>query len=253
MADKKVIFRTSMGGFNKADVTEYIDKQNAEFKKVTQSLNNLLSEKDAKIEELNGVIEELSSKLTAAEAEAASSSAASDELKRLTEELDSANAVILLKDEEIEKLKAEVTGEESETERKAGLYDDMSSQVGDILISANKSADGIIAEATAKAEEINRRAANDADVLRREFTTKMARISSDVRANAKSSADEFKAEISAEIDALIASLTEALGSVSEKNAAISSKAEALERKLDDALDNAVIEIEKETENLKSGI
>ena len=253
MADKNVIFRTSMGGFNKADVTEYIDKQNAEFKKITQSLNNLLAERDAKIVELNGVIEELTAKLTAAEAEAAASSAASDELARLNTELDSANANLMQKDEEIEKLKAEISGSESEKERKAELYDDMSSQVGDILISANKSADGIIAEATAKAEEINRRAANDADVLRREFTAKMARISSDIRANAKSSAEQFKTEISAEIEALKAALSDALGSVDEKNAALSSKAEALERKLDDALDNAVIEIEKETENLKSGI
>lgn len=253
MADKNVMFRTSMGGFNKADVTEYIDKQNAEFRKVTQSLNGLLAEKDAEIAALKERAEK-------AEAELSSLSEKEEKIKELEDkaaglelrlsELGRENGELEAK---INELESKVSSETSENERKAGLYDDMSSQVGDILISANRSADGIIAEANAKAAKINEKAASDAEELRLAFTAKMAEISEKAKNGVKASAEEYRAKMRAELNQLRAALTDAVVSVDEKSTMLSGMADELEKKLNEQLDGAVAKMEKETDNLKTGI
>ncbi len=253
MADKNVMFRTSMGGFNKADVTEYIDKQNAEFRKVTQSLNGLLAEKDAEIAALKERAEK-------AEAELSTLSEKEEKIKELEDkaaglelrlsELGRENGELEAK---INELESKVSSETSENERKAGLYDDMSSQVGDILISANRSADGIIAEANAKAAKINEKAASDAEELRLAFTAKMAEISEKAKNGVKASAEEYRAKMRAELNQLRAALTDAVVSVDEKSTMLSGMADELEKKLNEQLDGAVAKMEKETDNLKTGI
>lgn len=253
MADKNVMFRTSMGGFNKADVTEYIDKQNAEFRKVTQSLNGLLAEKDAEIAALKERAEK-------AEAELSSLPEKEEKIKELEDkaaglelrlsELGRENGELEAK---INELESKVSSETSENERKAGLYDDMSSQVGDILISANRSADGIIAEANAKAAKINEKAASDAEELRLAFTAKMAEISEKAKNGVKASAEEYRAKMRAELNQLRAALTDAVVSVDEKSTMLSGMADELEKKLNEQLDGAVAKMEKETDNLKTGI
>ena len=165
-------------------------------------------------------------------------------------ELDSENGGLV---KEIDELKAKLSGASSENERKAGLYDDMSSQVGDILISANKSADCIIAEANAKAAKINEKAAADAGKLRLAFTEKMTEISNGCKNGAKASAEEYRAKMRAELNQLRAALTDAVVSVDEKSTILSCMADELEKKLNEQLDGAVAKIEKETENLKTGI
>ena len=253
MADKNVMFRTSMGGFNKADVTEYIDKQNAEFRKVTQSLNGLLAEKDAEIAALKERAEK-------AEAELSTLSEKEEKIKELEDkaaglelrlsELGRENGELEAK---INELESKVSSETSENERKAGLYDDMSSQVGDILISANRSADGIIAEANAKAAKINEKAASDAEELRLAFTAKMAEISEKAKNGVKASAEEYRAKMRAELNQLRAALTDAVVSVDEKSTMLFGMADELEKKLNEQLDGAVAKMEKETDNLKTGI
>ena len=253
MADKNVMFRTSMGGFNKADVTEYIDKQNAEFRKVTQSLNGLLAEKDAEIAALKERAEK-------AEAELSTLPEKEEKIKELEDkaaglelrlsELGRENGELEAK---INELESKVSSETSENERKAGLYDDMSSQVGDILISANRSADGIIAEANAKAAKINEKAASDAEELRLAFTAKMAEISEKAKNGVKASAEEYRAKMRAELNQLRAALTDAVVSVDEKSTMLFGMADELEKKLNEQLDGAVAKMEKETDNLKTGI
>ena len=253
MPDKNVVFRTSMGGFNKADVTAYIDKQNAEFRKVTQSLNDLLREKDNEIEELKERAERAETDNSALEAKDARIAELEEKISALEFEISELKDDVAMKDAEIAELNEKTSGEASENERKAGLYDDMSSQVGDILISANKSADGIIAEANARAAEIDQRAESDAKELRLAFTANMTKISEDCKKGAGEAAEEYRAKMRAEIDQLRRTLTDAVVSVDEKSTILSQMANEREQKLNEQLDGAVAEIEKETENLKSGI
>ena len=253
MPDKNVFFRTSMGGFNKSDVTAYIDRQNSEFRKVTQSLNDLLAEKDAEIRKLKEKAERAETDNSALEEKDAKIAELEEKIAALEFELSELKDEAAMKDAEIAELKDKTSGEASENERKAGLYDDMSSQVGDILISANKSADGIIAEANARAAAIDEKAASDAKELRLAFTANMTKISNDCKAGAGEAAEEYRAKMRAEIDQLRRTLTDAVVSVDEKSTILSQMANELEQKLNEQLDGAVAEIEKETENLKTGI
>lgn len=242
-----------MSGFNKSDVTAFIDRQNAEFKKITDSLNNLLGEKDKEIEALKERAERAETNETETAALDAKIKELEEKISELEFEISELRDENGIKDAELSELREKTSGEASENERKAGLYDDMSSQVGDILITANKSADGIISEANAKAAEISERAASDARELRLSFTARMNEISKDCKDGAKESAEEYRIKMRAVLNQLRAALTDAVASVDEKSAVLADMADELEKKLNERLDGTVAEIEKETENLKTGI
>ena len=128
----------------------------------------------------------------------------------------------------------------------------MSSQLGDILITANKNADSIIAKANAKAAEINEKAVNEAEERKRAFESRMTRISAAVKNNTAAAAENFRGDIKAELEVMRQLLCDAVNAVDEKSAALSETADKLEKRLNAELDCAVSEIEKETEALKGG-
>ncbi len=175
---KTKLFRNALNGYNKSDVSDYIEKMNAEFQSEKFRLQSaivdtekLIAEKEAleaKQKELLDQIEAL--KLQCAEAEKRS------EMLEL-QSADKDQLIVAQNDaldkfcNEVEALKSKCTTEEGtapESTEKARLYDAMSSQIGDILINANKNAEEILADASKKAESIiseaNKRAAeNEAD------------------------------------------------------------------------------------------
>jgi cell division septum initiation protein DivIVA len=246
MADKNVLFRTSMGGFNKADVMAYLDKQNADFRELAKQKDDALAAKDAEIASLRAQLDDMINRANEAGAEEKTS----EEAEELKAKLQAAEAALAEKDAEIEKLKGDSEKASSENERKAGLYDDMSSQIGDILLTANKNADTIIAEANAKAAEINEKAVEDAEERRRCFEARMSRISAAVRNNTAAAADNFRGDVKAELEIMRKLLEDTVKSVDEKSAAFTELADKLEKRLNAEIDSAVSEIEKETETLK---
>lgn len=246
MSDKNVLFRTSVGGFNKADVMAYLDKQNADFRELTQQKNDAVAAKDAEIESLRAQLADMRSQVEASESLAASSGEA-DELRA---KLEAAEAALAAKDALIEQLSEDAKKSVSENERKAELYDDMSAQLGDLLITANKNADSIIEEANAKAAEINEKACADAEERKRAFAQRMTRISAAVRNNTAAAAENFRGDIKSELEQIRQIMSDTVKSVDEKSAVFNELADKLEKRLNAELDCAVSEIEKETEALK---
>ena len=246
MADKNVLFRTSMGGFNKTDVMAYLDKQNADFRELAKQKDDAIAAKDEEIASLRAQLDEMTKRIQKAE----EAEKTSDETDDLTSKLQAAEAALAEKDAEIEKLREDIEKACAESERKAGLYDDMSSQIGDILLSANKNADTIIAEANAKAAEINEKAAADAEERKRCFEARMSRISAAVKNNTAAAAENFRGDIKAELEMMRKLLEDTVKTVDEKSAAFTELADKLEKRLNAELDCAVSEIEKETETLK---
>ena len=242
MADKNVLFRTSVGGFNKADVMAYLDKQNADFNERIIQKDGLLEEKNAEIASLRAQLDGM--------AQTAAQTAPAEDTEELKTKLAEAEAALAEKDALIEKLRADAEKACSESERKAELYDDMSAQLGDILITANKNADTIIAEANAKAAEINEKAVSDAEERKRCFEARMARISAAVKSNTATAAENFRGDIKAELEMMRQLLGDTVKTVDEKSAAFSELADKLEKRMNAELQCAVSEIEKETETLK---
>ena len=241
MADNGVLFRTAVGGFNKADVTAFLDKQNADFRQLQEKQKAAIEEKDARIAELEKRCRELEESVNGHDGTVSELNGQIAELKNRLEE---AERRLGEKDGEIEKLRQNGDGGEDEKERKAGLYDDMSSQLGDILITANKNAETIISQANEKAALIGQRAAESARELKTAFSEKMTGISARVRTNAKTATDDFRSEVRSELETVKGLIADAVRSLDEK-------AEKLEKRLNEQTAETENEINSEAETLKN--
>ena len=161
--EKMVYFRTSLGGFNREDVNSYIEKLNGEFAERERTAKRKTDALESKLAELENAKSELERALARA---SALETAAAEREKLIAEQL----ARIEEQNRTIDALRRE-RGEaqsraESLDERLASLsdaiaksekYDDVSAQIGEIILSAKSTADEIIEaakrEALAKKEE----------------------------------------------------------------------------------------------------
>lgn len=134
---KNVMFGTALNGYKKQDVNAFIASLNANFTAAEESYRR----------EITALKEELAA-LRDAKTESASHEA---ELCALREEIAALKAQLAAapepqqNDADSEELKA--------LQKKAALYDKMSSQLGDMMISANHNADIILDEARRDAEQ----------------------------------------------------------------------------------------------------
>ncbi len=168
---KMVAFRTSLSGFNKSDVNNYIAETTAEFARIeeeasakvyaiTAELNVAKEEKEAVSAELESAREELESARTElesirAELEKLSSSAfaTKEEFSRIESERDELKAQLEEVTAERDALKAE-NAVIPTLKDKAERYDAMSGELGEMIISAKKTSCEIIAGAEADAEQM---------------------------------------------------------------------------------------------------
>ena len=272
MAENGVLFRTAMGGFNKADVMAYLDKQNADFKDFTARQNEAIASKDAEIDQLRAEIESLkknisglSDRLAEAEENAGLLDAAEEHAAELEARLEEANGQIFALQSKIADQTVQIAEKEgmiarlsendpatsSEKDRKAGLYDDMSSQIGDLLIAANKSADDIVSEAKTKAGKINEDAIRNAENMKQTFLSKLSRIAESAKNNTLTATDNFRGEVKAELEEIRALLSDAIDSVDLYGNSISEKADNFEKRVSSELDSTAAEINREIEALRA--
>lgn len=205
---KNVVFRSAVSGYNKTDVneyllrivgefnekeealkkkTEYAEKETSALKEKLDEMENLLDEqksvlnqKNSELEKVTLEKEELQAKLEAAEEENNSG---------LNEKISEQDAVIAKQFEEIDSLKAELesikeklalaeseTSEFAELAKKAQIYEKTSANIGEAIISANKTAEEIVAAAKEEARLLTEETQRELDEKRRIFdeNTKMA-------------------------------------------------------------------------------
>ncbi|MBQ8005811.1 MAG: hypothetical protein IJ303_05825 [Clostridia bacterium] len=195
---KNVYFRNSLSGYNKSDVNEYLVRISGEFNEREAALREraeraekeLLRLEDERsdwqnkneelalsIDEYKNELQKLSSEKSELEEKLAvcSKEAADDYEKRICEQ----EAVIAKQFEEIDSLrrkleeaeeKLECCGAENERyeelSRKAQLYEKTSANIGEAIISANKTAEEIIASAKEEARIISEKSQNELDEKR---------------------------------------------------------------------------------------
>jgi len=174
MAEKNVLFRTSIGGYNRSDVHAYISKTDAEHRTAVEELEERLGDKDKELEALRAELEEL--KESNCEAEKLG-----NELEERNKLLD--DCVYKLKDSEnlisaqnelIERQKAELYELEENLRQlkkkledieaagvdiktlsdKAKRYDEMSREYGSAILEARSEANNIISDAHMEADLI---------------------------------------------------------------------------------------------------
>ncbi len=235
--EKMVFFRTALGGFNREDVNNYIEKLNGDFAEHERMYKKKLDVAEAKCTELDSVKAELNStQLRLAELEAE----AQQREKLISEYI----TRIESQASEIEALQASKTSAESEVDllsaqidsladaiQKSEKYDDISAQVGEIILSARSTAEEIIIKAKKEADA--KRAAADAQIesAAASFNARAATAAYAIKGQMKKLAKESYASIAekaAETSDMLRSLAAHISNTSEElnNTLTNGKTEA---------------------------
>ena len=229
--EKMVYFRTSIGGFNREDVNSYIEKLNGEFAERERAAKRKTDALEAKLAEL----ENAKSELERALARASALEAAAEQLARIDEQ----NAAI----ESLRRERGEAQSRaESLDERLASLsdaiaksekYDDVSAQIGEIILSAKSTADEIIENAKREADAMRRSADEQLESAAASFNARAATAAYAVRGQIKKIANDSYSALTAQTEqtaALLHALAENIGKSSaeldDKLASGKSDAEA---------------------------
>ncbi len=196
MADNKnVIFRNSLKGYNKSDVNSYLLKMTEDFEKKEKELRDRLtacekelsaaSEKLSAFDEANDETETLKLRIkeleeAAKNAEAEKNSVTDDKYNAAIAEkqrtIDEQNLKIESLTLELEELKKRADADKEtvqsyeETVKKARMYEKTSANIGDVIISANRTADEIVFAAKEKARIIYEESEKAAEERRREVS-----------------------------------------------------------------------------------
>lgn len=190
MADNKnVIFRNSLKGYNKSDVNSYLLKMTEDFEKKEKELRDRLSacekelgaasEKLSAFGEANDETETLRQRIKELE-EAEKNSVTDDKYNAVIAEKQRTIGEQNLKIEsltlELEELKKRAAADKEtvqsyeETVKKAKMYEKTSANIGDVIISANRTADEIVFAAKEKARIIYEESERAAEERRRKVS-----------------------------------------------------------------------------------
>lgn len=247
--NKNVIFRNAVGGYNKADVNEYIIRQSSELmqreaaaaerversekqlevalgdstrlKEKVEELTSLIEEKNCSIEKLNGELEVLSEELTKIKADASEESC---------EKMSQQEAVIAGQFEEIDalrdenqRLKEELSSLKEykekfeELSKKATVYEKTSANIGEAIIKANKTAEEILCLAREEADAIREEAQKELDEKRRITEESAKRAMESIFSKLLVAASENKKDITAVSAFIHQSIDKALKDIKAKN------------------------------------
>ncbi len=166
MSNREIRFRESFRGYNRDDVKAYIEQ-----------LNIIFARKEA---DLRAYISELESRANNAEAQTANTHS-EEEWNDLSKKLEEAET-------EIKRLSDEkATANEAE---KSKLYDEMSAQVGNIIISANANAEKILCDAKEEASRIR----SEADIYAENVKTEADKMRDEIVCGINAKVRDFAVE-----------------------------------------------------------
>lgn len=218
--EKMVYFRTSLGGFNREDVNGYIEKLNAEFAERERAAKRKTDALESKIAELEGVRAELETALARAatlEEEAkARENLVAEQLSRIEEQ----NRLIesLRRESSEAKNRAEGLDERlaslSDAIAKSEKYDDVSAQIGEIILSAQSTAEDIIENAKREADALRKSANEQMESAAESFNARAATAAYAVKTQIKRIANDSYAALTAQTEqtaALLHALAENIG------------------------------------------
>ena len=196
---KNVVFRSSMRGYNKSDVNNYLVKFNAEATEREESAKAETKAALARAEkaektalEAQNLAEEYKEKIAALEAErdelATKLQREQEESVRLEDEMrDSLDSIEETVDE----------SELAELREKAALYDQNSANIGETLISAKKMAQEIIDSANKEANARDERSRAETEARKRALEESAKAASDSVFASLRLISEEGKCEVAA--------------------------------------------------------
>ena len=237
--EKMVYFRTSLGGFNREDVNSYIEKMNSEFAERERAATRKREALEAKLSELETAKSELQQALSRAsaleEAAAAREKLIAEQLTRIEEQNRTIENLRLERSAACERAESldERLASLSDAIAKSEKYDDVSAQLGEIILSAKSTADEIIENAKREADAMRKSADEQMESAAASFNARAATAAYALKNQIKKIANDSYASLTAQTEetaALLHALAENIGKSSaeldDRLASCKSDAEA---------------------------
>ena len=218
--EKMVYFRTSLGGFNREDVNSYIEKLNGEFAERERAAKRKADALEARLTELENAKSELERALARVSALEAAAAEREKLIAGQLTRIDEQNAAIeSLRRERGEAQSRAASLDErlaslSDAIAKSEKYDDVSAQIGEIILSAKSTADEIIENARREADAMRGSADEQLESAAASFNARAATAAYAVRGQIKKIANDSYSALTAQTEqtaALLHALAENIG------------------------------------------
>lgn len=264
MSDSKnVIFRSSVGGYNKTDVNEYLLRLVGEFNEKEEELKKKAERAEKEIKALEEKVDELKASLDEQKSCLAQKTEETDKLTLEKEELEAEltalqkesameqnekaneqDAVIAKQFEEIDSLRTELeatkekltlavneSAEFAELARKAQIYEKTSANIGEAIISANKTAEEIIAAAKEEARLLSEETQSELDEKRRIFDENARLALESIFGKLVAAASENRKEIAGASNYAHQVIEKAFSDIKSRNDGVNARLKSYEESL----------------------
>ncbi len=242
--EKMVYFRSALGGFNRDDVNGYIEKLNAEFaerERIAKKKLDASEEKCSALEGFKAQFEQSLLRISELEEEAKQRenliAGYQETIAEQTVKIEELETSKIASESKINELSAQIESL-SEAICKSEKYDDISGQIGEIILSAKSTAEDIILRAEKEAETKRAKADEQIENAAASFNARAATAAYSIKNQMKKLAQDSYASIAekaAETSDLLRNLA----------AHISSASDALGEKLSGGKSDAESAIETE--------
>lgn len=281
---KDIVFRKSMNGYNKTDVNNYLISVNNKFSEIEEALKDKIlraekSEREAiekfesleltsqkEISEKNSEIQKLLSEMEELIKEQ-DSKVHKQILVECEEKVREQEIIISKQFEEIEFLKNEIEkmketlaqgtcdsdGEYDELIKKAQLFDRTSANIGEAIISANKTAEEIIAEAKEEARIITERTQRELDEKRQNFEKSSRLALESIFEKLVSAASEGRRDVANASSFAFQTIERALAEIQNRNENVNTKIKNYENSLWKSIKGDLESISTKGQHRKLGI
>lgn len=240
---RDVAFRSAMSGYNRKDVNAYIIDINRDFEERETNLRAQITAAEESACKAEAAAQTAQEDLRAAirakeEAEAIlvalreSNEALKEENARLTEEIASLQA------------KANSVDPEPEEIKKSMKYDQISAQIGDILINANSSADRIVAAANAEATRIMTETEDEATYIRARLSDAADHMLTHISTELHDSTDHCLSELMTALREMRDSTGALLADFEKRNRELKEKVAYYQHSVNDTIHQALTEMDQ---------
>ncbi len=243
---KNRAFRTSLSGYNREDVNKYI-----------LEINNTLSEKDTSFADVSKKLADAEARLSALSQEADALRAEKSALENIQATL--RETIDTMKDE-ASALTERATAAEAENARlsarlaefdiaspeedKSQKYDRISAQIGDIMISANTSADAIVAAANDHAAKIIADSESEAAILRSRISDTADEMLSRISGELHAGTDSYLYELTNALREMRDSTSAMINDFQKRSRDLSMKVEYYQATLTETVNTALSEMDE---------
>lgn len=257
MANQKdVAFRSALSGYKREDVNAYIIDLNRDFEAREADLRAQIAAADARLADADTAAAAAKEETAAAqrakeEAEAVLTALreSNDNLKeenaRLAEQIASLQSQLDAHAAQLaEAKKAPSQDPESDEIKKSMKYDQISAQIGDILINANSSADRIIASANAEAARIMTETENEATYIHSRLSDAADSMLSQISTELHTSTDHCVSELLTVLREMRDSTSSLLADFENRNRDLKEKVAYYQTSVTETIHRALTEMDQ---------